>query len=263
MLSTAVSAILTNTLMSHSDQCCQSFSASLRCRNLFPTHRRRRAPSGKGPSTNKKSRSSSPEPGASDAAPGASAPRSSGASRKPKGSGSSGGGGGNSSNTDMMFVLSDRLARILQDDAHQIRRKNLVPLPRDPTVSRILSDFSEFATLERSADKRVVREVCEGLRQIFCIALPSRLLYGFEKYQYAETIQKNIKMEKMDEFYGAEHLLRLFVILEELLPATVTDKQLECMRLLLEFFEEHEDIFETTYVSAPPPYVRMSHLAGM
>eukprot|EP00050_Salpingoeca_kvevrii_P022767 m.131770 g.131770 ORF g.131770 m.131770 type:complete len:210 (+) comp9819_c0_seq4:135-764(+) len=152
MLSTAVSAILTNTLMSHSDQCCQSFSASLRCRNLFPTHRRRRAPSGKGPSTNKKSRSSSPEPGASDAAPGASAPRSSGASRKPKGSGSSGGGGGNSSNTDMMFVLSDRLARILQDDAHQIRRKNLVPLPRDPTVSRILSDFSEFATLERSAE---------------------------------------------------------------------------------------------------------------
>ena len=59
-------------------------------------------------------------------------------------------------------------------------------------------------------------EVCDGLRSYFNQALPTLLLYKYERRQYADRKKEEDKKAPVD-LYGAEHLLRLFVKLPVLL----------------------------------------------
>lgn len=56
-----------------------------------------------------------------------------------------------------------------------------------------------------------VGEILKGLREYFDKALPAMLLYKKERQQYQEVVKDNISPSTV---YGAEHLLRLFGMIE-------------------------------------------------
>lgn len=91
-----------------------------------------------------------------------------------------------------------------------------VPLPNTTTsVERILADF--LATkARRSSHERLYGEVCDGVKAYFNQALPTLLLYKFERRQF-RLVKEAQKGAEPHTYYGAEHLLRLFVKMPELL----------------------------------------------
>lgn len=61
-------------------------------------------------------------------------------------------------------------------------------------------------------DVQLLRVNVNGLMGVFSMALPSRLLYRFERPQYAELFQNRPHDSQLDpaHLYGAEFLVRLF-----------------------------------------------------
>ena len=137
--------------------------------------------------------------------------------------------------------LSFPLKKLLVDDWEWITRKeHLIRIPKGPpaaaaasneetgdgepvpaasfTVSRVLQEFMEFKQAQGQAD-RAMRELIDGLRLYFDRALPTYLLYRFERPQFEEYVQGRPSEDQrsMSEVYGAEHLLRLMVKLPSLL----------------------------------------------
>uniref|UniRef100_A0A0C9S236 TSA: Wollemia nobilis Ref_Wollemi_Transcript_21891_1550 transcribed RNA sequence n=1 Tax=Wollemia nobilis TaxID=56998 RepID=A0A0C9S236_9CONI len=92
----------------------------------------------------------------------------------------------------------------------------LVKLPRNPTVDDILKKYLEHKTKKEGMVGDSTVEILNGLRSYFDKALPSMLLYKQERQQYAEAIPESDNIAP-STVYGAEHLLRLFVKLPELL----------------------------------------------
>ena len=105
--------------------------------------------------------------------------------------------------------------KIIEDWERITREHKLVPLPLSatPTVSVILEEFLA-AKARRSSHERLYGEVCDGVRAYFNQALPTLLLYKYERRQHREFKDAH---KNPVECYGAEHLLRLFVKMPELL----------------------------------------------
>lgn len=105
--------------------------------------------------------------------------------------------------------------KLIEDWERITREKKLVPLPRTPSINALLADFLQ-AKARKSSHERLYGEVCDGVRSYFNQALGSILLYKYERRQYRE-IKESHKGQPPVDVYGAEHLLRLFVKLPELL----------------------------------------------
>ncbi|KAG1363930.1 Protein MRG1 [Cocos nucifera] len=105
----------------------------------------------------------------------------------------------------------------------------LVKLPRSPNVDDILKKYLDYRTKKDGMNAfflslrynfpsnwiaESVGEILKGVRCYFDKALPAMLLYKKERQQYQEAIHDNVSPSTV---YGAEHLLRLFVKLPELL----------------------------------------------
>ena len=105
--------------------------------------------------------------------------------------------------------------RLIEDWERVTRERKLVPLPRDATVGSILTDFLA-AKAKHKTQERLYGEVCDGLKSYFNQAIGTVLLYKYERKQFNEM--KGAHKDKSPaEIYGAEHLLRLFVKLPDLL----------------------------------------------
>ena len=118
--------------------------------------------------------------------------------------------------------LSVALKRELIAGWERITRENkLVALPRDVTVADVLARFvADAKTRARTPEQAALaEEIADGLRAYFDGALRPALLYREERGQ-AETALAGPggTAKAPSEVYGAEHLLRLFVKLPELLP---------------------------------------------
>ncbi|KAL3634220.1 hypothetical protein CASFOL_021274 [Castilleja foliolosa] len=98
----------------------------------------------------------------------------------------------------------------------------LVKLPRSPSVFDILNKYFEYRTKKDGMINETVAEIVEGLRCYFNKALPAMLLYKEERQQYEQVISDNITPSGV---YGAEHLLRLFVKLPEMLSCMPIEKE--------------------------------------
>ena len=98
------------------------------------------------------------------------------------------------------------------------RENKLVRLPKEGhTVASILDEF------EDAMDKREPWvEIVEGLKSYFDKTLKQMLLYPQEETQ-AEKVLRGSKRPR--DVYGAEHLLRLFVKLPDILPFTNLDEE--------------------------------------
>ncbi|KAJ3052223.1 Esa1p-associated factor [Rhizophlyctis rosea] len=153
------------------------------------------------------------------------------------------------------------------------KNQQLVSLPRDPTVDKILSDFREHMKgiinkkVQKGTDSTegphmedTLNEVINGLTAYFDKALGRLLLYRFERNQYVD-IKNKYPGKKMSEIYGIEHLTRLFVQLPRLLSRTKMDH--DAINILKDYFtmfltfadENKEAYFLKEYDTAPPAYI--------
>ncbi|XP_030454454.2 protein MRG1-like isoform X1 [Syzygium oleosum] len=127
----------------------------------------------------------------------------------------------------------------------------LVRLPRAPSVDDILKKYLDYRLKKdgiflyqcRMAD--CVGEIMKGLRCYFDKALPVMLLYKSERQQYEETVVDDVDPSTI---YGAEHLLRLFVKLPELLVyANIEEETLRELQHklndFLKFLQKNQSLF--------------------
>ncbi|XP_020673312.1 protein MRG1 isoform X2 [Dendrobium catenatum] len=116
--------------------------------------------------------------------------------------------------------------------------EKLAMLQFPPTLKKQLVDDWEFVT-------QLVAEILKGIRCYFDKALPLMLLYKKERQQYQEAVHDNISPSSI---YGAEHLLRLFVKLPELLSYVNMEedalgKLQQKLLDLLKFLQKNQNLF--------------------
>ncbi len=119
--------------------------------------------------------------------------------------------------------LPNQLKKLLVQDWEAVSRENrLVQLPASPTVAEVLSGFVSAQMQRKSctaASQRVFQLVCDGLRGYFDRGLGAILLYRQERAQYESYCSAHPGVRPSD-VYGAEHFLRLFIRLPDLMAHT-------------------------------------------
>nr|GMD55282.1 protein MRG1 isoform X1 [Ipomoea batatas] len=119
--------------------------------------------------------------------------------------------------------IPSTLKKQLVDDWEFITQQNmLVKLPRSPSVDDILTNYLEHWTKKDGMMAESVGEILNGIRSYFDKSLPVILLYKKERQQYHDTVSDNVSPSSV---YGAEHLLRLFVKLPELLACVKIEEE--------------------------------------
>ncbi|SCV68265.1 BQ2448_386 [Microbotryum intermedium] len=127
---------------------------------------------------------------------------------------------------EIKIVIPDSLKTQLVDDWEAVTKNHtLAPLPRVPNVDTILDEWNKYLQNEDPDRRRLAAEVAAGLGMYFNKALGNNLLYKFERGQYAEQLANLPAGRQLSSIYGAEHLLRLFVNLPELLAHTTMDPE--------------------------------------
>ncbi|CAM9432310.1 unnamed protein product [Ectocarpus fasciculatus] len=156
----------------------------------------------------------------------------------------------------MPFTLKKQLVTDWEHVTQEPRR--LVKLPRELTAANVMAQYME-SKANRGTPQQTARaqELMDGVRIYFDKALPLILLYRQERTQYDITVQK-LPGKSPSEIYGAEHLLRVFVRLPQLLaqsaltPPEVTQVQ----KLLADFLrfmqKNHASFFVQEYEDEEP-----------
>ncbi|TXG59364.1 hypothetical protein EZV62_013937 [Acer yangbiense] len=126
----------------------------------------------------------------------------------------------------------------------------LVKLPRSPNVDEILSKYLQYRSKKDGMMSDSIGEILKGIRCYFDKALPVTLLYKKERQQYHDVVLDNVSPSTI---YGAEHLLRLFVKLPELLAyvnieeETLTRLQQKLIDFLKFLQKNHNTFFLSAY----------------
>ena len=145
--------------------------------------------------------------------------------------------------------------KLIEDWERITREKKLVPLPRETSIATLLDDFLQ-AKSKRTSHERLYGEVCDGVKAYFNQALPTILLYKYERRQFRE-IREQDKTKAPSELYGAEHLLRLFVKFPELLSRCNMQREhmtvlVSKLAELLKFLVTQKAKFFVADYDAPP-----------
>ncbi len=123
--------------------------------------------------------------------------------------------------------IPDNLKSMLVDDWENVTKNlQLVPLPAEKPVTKILEDYlqherdprtASYVRESYSAEADRLFEFVEGVKDYFNKALGRILLYRFERDQYHEKrlewesgIEKFEHLKGAADVYGGEHLMRLF-----------------------------------------------------
>ncbi|KAL0085962.1 MRG-domain-containing protein [Phycomyces blakesleeanus] len=146
---------------------------------------------------------------------------------------------------EFKLPIPEILKGLLVDDWENVtKNKQLVHLPREPSVNQILEYYRQDARGRRIIDDETLNEFIQGIRLYFSKTLGSSLLYRLEKKQY-EEVRKSYPDRNFCDIYGAEHLLRLFVEIPSLASQSNVDTDtLSQLRNsftdLLRFLLDHE-----------------------
>ncbi|CAH8336823.1 unnamed protein product [Eruca vesicaria subsp. sativa] len=155
--------------------------------------------------------------------------------------------------TDNLLTLNipKALRKQLTDDCEFVTQmQKLVELPRSPNVDEILKNYADCKLKKHGRVSDSVEEILKGLRCYFDKALPVKLLYNNERKQYEEIVAGGVSPSTV---YGAEHLLRLFVKLPELLirvtmaEETLKELQDEFVDILRFLRNNQSTLFVSTY----------------
>jgi mortality factor 4-like protein 1 len=151
----------------------------------------------------------------------------------------------------LSFNIPPALRKQLLDDFEFVTQmQKLVQLPRSPNVDGILKKYIDSQMKKHGRVTDSLEEILKGLRCYFDKALPVMLLYNNERKQYEESVSGGVSPSTV---YGAEHLLRLFVKLPELLVhvnmAEETLKELQDNFVdILRFLRKNQSVlFVSTY----------------
>ncbi|MED6218578.1 hypothetical protein PIB30_027916 [Stylosanthes scabra] len=143
------------------------------------------------------------------------------------------------------------LRKQLVDDCEFITHLGkLVKLPRTPNVNDIMKNYFDYRLKKCGSISNSVEEIMKGLCCYFDKALPVKLLYKNERQQYQEACPDNTTPSTV---YGAEHLLRLFVKLPELLSQasieeeSLTELQAQLVDILRFLQRNQSTYFLSTY----------------
>ncbi|XP_054824611.1 protein MRG1 isoform X4 [Prosopis cineraria] len=142
------------------------------------------------------------------------------------------------------------LKKQLVDDWDFVSQQDkLVKLPRSPTVDEILTKYLEYRSKKDGMVADSIGEILKGIRCYFDKALPMMLLYKKEQKQYHEAVVDNVSPSTI---YGAEHLLRLFVKLPELLAYVNIEEETlnHLQQKLLDFLKFLQKNQSTFFLSA-------------
>ncbi|XP_041000870.1 protein MRG1 isoform X1 [Juglans microcarpa x Juglans regia] len=147
--------------------------------------------------------------------------------------------------------IPSTLRKQLVDDWEFVTQQDkLVKLPRSPTVDDILTKYLEYRSKKDGMMTDSIGEILKGIRCYFDKALSVMLLYKKERKQYHEAVVDNVSPSTI---YGAEHLLRLFVKLPELLAyvnieeETLTRLQQKLLDFLKFLQKNHSTFFLSAY----------------
>ncbi|KAH0683952.1 hypothetical protein KY290_023610 [Solanum tuberosum] len=150
--------------------------------------------------------------------------------------------------------IPPQLKKQLIDDCEFVNHLGkLVRLPRSPNVDEILQKYHDYRLKKDGLISESVGEILNGLQCYFNKALPAMLLYKNEREQFEESIKEDVSPSSV---YGAEHLLRLFVKLPEILfYASIEDETLtelkQKLQDFLRFLQKNQSaFFLSTYHSA-------------
>jgi len=125
---------------------------------------------------------------------------------------------------EIKIKIPGALKKQLVNDWEWVTRNlKLADLPKKKhNVTSIMEDY--LNSKKRVATTQMITdEVVQGIKQYFDRAVGRVLLYKFERPQYKELSEAKKGTSNCD-IYGAEHLLRLFVKLPELLASTDMEK---------------------------------------
>ncbi|KAJ5908823.1 hypothetical protein N7495_001505 [Penicillium taxi] len=125
------------------------------------------------------------------------------------------------------IVLPDALKSQLVDDWERVTKNYLVvDLPAKIPIVEILEEWCEEESARRTThhEMDVLKEIIAGIEEYFNVCLGKLLLYRFERPQY-RSLKASFETRDLapSKIYGAEHLLRLFSKLPELLAQTNMD----------------------------------------
>ncbi|KAF9250273.1 hypothetical protein DTO013E5_4621 [Penicillium roqueforti] len=164
------------------------------------------------------------------------------------------------------IVMPDNLKSLLVDDWEQVTKNQcVVSLPAKYPVRQILQDWHEEELPKRSgssADEDVLEEVVAGIQEYFDKCLDKILLYRHERPQYRglrkkfEAATGELADKGPIDVYGAEHLIRLFSTMPELIAQTNMDMQAtnrlreEISKLSMWLSKNSEKYFATSYQPA-------------
>ncbi|KNC50156.1 uncharacterized protein AMSG_11961 [Thecamonas trahens ATCC 50062] len=191
----------------------------------------------------------------------ASASASDSASKRAKPSTSANASAVEKARAELEMDLPELLVQFLLSDAEFVtKEKKLVSLPRTPTVSSVLRSFLDALGVT-GLDPRIA--IIDGLRSLFNLALPLRLLYRFERLQFIESVRDGANTPDAADVYGAEHLLRLIVRLPSIVDpmAYSPDERsllASCLQDLVQFLEANPHVFLDVYETPTPAYLRMN-----
>ncbi|XP_044483490.1 protein MRG1-like isoform X2 [Mangifera indica] len=131
--------------------------------------------------------------------------------------------------------IPSTLKKQLVDDWEFVTQQDqLVKLPRSPNVDEILTKYIQYRRKKDGLMVDSVAEIMRGIQLYFDKTLHVMLLYRKEREQYHDVVVDNVSLSTI---YGAEHLLRLFVKLPELLAyVNIEDETLTRMQQKLTDF---------------------------
>ncbi|KAK7861938.1 hypothetical protein R5R35_006310 [Gryllus longicercus] len=158
-------------------------------------------------------------------------------------------------------TIPPELRPVLLDDWDRIcRQKHLVILPSKPNVSEILENYLQHESSSSNIDGL---EFVRIIEKYFNALLGSRLLYKFERLQYADILKTHPDLP-MSKIYGAIHLLRSFVKIESVLQTLPLDREnehdaehlLRHVHGIMNFIGRENVLHFCEYDASPPEYRR-------
>ncbi|KAJ5880305.1 Chromatin modification-related protein eaf3 [Penicillium subrubescens] len=175
------------------------------------------------------------------------------------------------SRPSIRIVMPDNLKALIVDDWERVTKNGtVVKLPAPKPVRKILQDWRDEEAPKRTEcriDVDVLDECIAGILEYFDVMLDKLLLYRYERPQYRMFRKKYAGIPGKDspvDVYGAEHLIRLFSLLPELLAQTNMDLQAtqrlreELSKFSIWLSKNSEKYFRTEYISAEDAVVKKS-----
>ncbi|KAF2096729.1 MRG-domain-containing protein [Rhizodiscina lignyota] len=131
--------------------------------------------------------------------------------------------------------MADQLKSILVDDWENITKYlQVISLPVKVNVRTVMDQYLQAERQNRtegSAEADILEEVVHGVITYFDKCLSRMLLYKFEREQFRDIHKQindpvgDLAGKQPSDLYGAEHLLRSFTTLPELIAHTALDEQ--------------------------------------